>query len=364
MMPKRIAETSPDKPIPEQIGSGPFKFVAAEFEPGVRAVYAKNTDYVPRAEPPDGMAGGKVVNVDRVEWITMADVQTALNALAAGDIDYIEIAPWDMLPVLEKDPQLVVRAVNEVGLQTMGRMNFLFPPFNNIKLRRAAMLALRQKDILDALVGNPKYYKLCGAIFGCDTPFASDAGSDTLVKGTGMAQARKLLAESGYDGTPVVIMAPGDVITLKTQPIVAAQLLREAGFKVEVQATDWQTVVTRRASQKPPTEGGWNMFFTNLVVPDIANPIAHYQINAKGTKGGWFGWPEDANMEELRDAFVRAKTVDEAKEIATEIQIRNYDQVIYIPLGQYRTVSVWRKAISGMLAAPAPPIFWNVEKAD
>jgi peptide/nickel transport system substrate-binding protein len=163
---------------------------------------------------------------------------------------------------------------------------------------------------------------------------------------------------------PVVIMAPGDVITLKTQPIVAAQLLREAGFKVDVQATDWQTVVTRRASQKPPTEGGWNMFFTNLVVPDIANPIAHYQINAKGTKGGWFGWPQDSNMEELRDAFVRAKTVDEAKEIATEIQARNYEQVIYIPLGQYRTVSVWRKEISGMLAAPAPPIFWNVEKTD
>jgi len=254
--------------------------------------------------------------------------------------------------------------VNELGFQTLGRMNFLYPPFNNVKIRRAAMLALRQKDILDALVGNPKYYRLCGAVFGCDTPFASDVGSETLVKGNGMAQAKKLLAESGYDGTPVVIMAPGDVVTLKTQPIVAAQLLREAGFKVEVQATDWQTVVTRRASQKPPKEGGWNMFFTNLVVPDIVSPIAHFQINAKGRKGGWFGWPEDADMEELRDAFVRARSLDEQKEIATEIQARNYDQVIYIPLGQYKSVSVWRKEISGLLVAPAPPIFWNVEKAD
>jgi peptide/nickel transport system substrate-binding protein len=364
MMPKWLAETSPDKPIPEQIGSGPFKFVAAEFQPGIRAVYAKNTDYLPRPEPPDGMAGGKVVKVDRVEWITIADGQTALNAVAAGDIDFVEVVPWDMLPVLENDPRLVVRPVNELGFQTLGRMNFLYPPFNNVKIRRAAMLALRQKDILDALVGNPEYYRLCGAVFGCDTPFASDIGSETLVKGNGMAQAKKLLAESGYDGTPVVIMAPGDVVALKTQPIVAAQLLREAGFKVEVQATDWQTVVTRRASQKPPKEGGWNMFFTNLVVPDIASPIAHFQINAKGRKGGWFGWPEDSNMEELRDAFVRTKSPDEQREIATEIQARNYDQVIYIPLGQYKTVSVWRKEISGMLVALAPPIFWNVEKAD
>ena len=85
-----------------------------------------------------------------------------------------------------------------------------------------------------------------------------------------MAEAKKLLAESGYDGTPVVVMAPGDVVTLKAQPIVAAQLLRDAGFKVDLQATDWQTVVTRRASQKPPKEGGWNMFFTNWVGADVA----------------------------------------------------------------------------------------------
>jgi peptide/nickel transport system substrate-binding protein len=60
MMPKRLAETPPGKPIPEQIGSGPFKFVQAEFQPGVKAVYEMNTDYVPRQEPPSWTAGGKV----------------------------------------------------------------------------------------------------------------------------------------------------------------------------------------------------------------------------------------------------------------------------------------------------------------
>jgi peptide/nickel transport system substrate-binding protein len=201
-------------------------------------------------------------------------------------------------------------------------------------------------------------------VFGCDTPLASDIGSETLVKGNGMAQAKKLLAESGYDGTPVVIMAPGDLITNRVQPIIAAQLMREAGFKVDVQAMDWQTLVTRRASQKPPKEGGWNMFFTNLAGQDIANPITHLQINTKGTKGAWFGWPEDSHMEELRDAFVRAKSLEEQKEIATEIQARVYDQVIYIPLGQWTISAVWRKGISGMLDGPATPVFWNVEKAD
>ncbi|MEY9286643.1 peptide/nickel transport system substrate-binding protein [Bradyrhizobium yuanmingense] len=351
MMPKRLAETPPDKQIPEQIGSGPFKFVQGEFQPGVKAVYVKNTDYVPRKEPASWTSGGKVVKVDRVEWITMPDSQTAVNALQSGDIDFMENLPFDMLPVLEGNKELTIEVLNKFGFQTLGRMNFLHPPFDNVKVRRAALLALNQKDVLDALVGNAKYQKICGAFFICDTPLATDAGSETLVKGNGMAQAKKALAESGYDGTPIVIMAPGDVTTLKAQPIVSAQLLREAGFKVDLQATDWQTVVSRRASQKPPKEGGWNMFFTNWVAADVSNPIANLSIGGQGKKG-WFGWAEDAKIEQLKDAFVRAASVDDQKKIAADIQKQAYEQVIYIPLGQYLIPSGWRKSLTGVLDGP------------
>src|SRR5712675_3490622 len=193
MMPKRVAETPADKAISEQIGSGPFKFVQAEFQPGVKAVYEKNKDYVPRKEPPSWTSGGKVVKVDRVEWITMADAQTAVNALQSGDIDFMENPSWDILPVLAGNKDLKVEALDELGFQTLGRMNFLHPPFDNVKVRRAAFLAMNQKNVLDALVGNPKYYKTCGAFFVCDTPLATDAGSETLVKGNGMAEAKKAL---------------------------------------------------------------------------------------------------------------------------------------------------------------------------
>ena len=133
MMPKRLAETPPDKQIPEQIGSGPFKFVQGEFQPGVKAVYVKNTDYVPRKEPSSWTAGGKVVKVDRVEWITMPDSQTAVNALQSGDIDFMEMPPFDMLPVLEANEDLKVEILNKFGFQTLGRMNFLYPPFDNVE---------------------------------------------------------------------------------------------------------------------------------------------------------------------------------------------------------------------------------------
>ncbi len=364
MMPKRLAETPVGQQIPEQIGSGPFKFVKAEFQPGVKAVYEKNTDYVPRREPPSWTAGGKVVKVDRIEWITMPDAQTAVNAVQSGDIDFIESVPFDLVTMLAANKDLKVETLDKLGFQTIGRMNFLYPPFDNVKVRRAALMALNQKDVLDALVGDPKYYRICGAVFVCDTPLATEVGSETLVKGNGMAEAKKQLAESGYDGTPVVIMAPSDVVTLKAQPIVSAQLLREAGFKVDVQAADWQTVVARRASQKPPKEGGWNMFFTNLTGADVVNPIANVQISGRGKNGGWFGWAEDAKIEQMKDAFARSSSPEEQKKIAADIQKEVYDQVIYIPLGQYRVANVWRKSLTGVLDGPATPVFWNIDKSE
>jgi peptide/nickel transport system substrate-binding protein len=364
MMPKRMAESPTDKPLPELIGSGPFKFVPAEFQPGVKAVFEKNTDYVPRKEAPSWTSGGKVVKVDRVEWITMADAQTAVNALQSGDIDFLEIVPFDMAPVLAANKDIKIEVSNQLGFQTVGRMNFLLPPFDDVKVRRAALLAMNQKDVLDALIGNPEYYKICGSYYMCGTPLATDVGSESLVKGNGMAEAKKLLAESGYDGTPIVIMAPGDVVTLKAQPVVAAQALRTAGFKVDLQATDWGTVVSRRASQKPVKEGGWNMFFTNWAGADVINPIVNFAIGGRGKNGGWFGWADDPKMEQLKDAFARASTAEEQKKIAADIQKEAFDQVIYIPLGEYTQPSAWRKSLTGVLDGPATPVFWNIDKKE
>lgn len=364
MMPKRLAETPPGQRIPEQIGSGPFRFVKAEFQPGVKAVYEKNRDYVPRKEPPSGTAGGKVVKVDRVEWINMPDAETAVNALQAGDVDFVENVPFELVKTLAANKDLKLDVLDKLGFQTLGRMNFLQPPFDNVKVRRAAFLALNQKDVLNALVGDPRYYQICGAVFGCDTPLATDVGSESLVKGNGMAEARKLLAESGYDGTPVVIMAPMDTLAYKAQPIVGAQLLREAGFNVDLQATDWQTLVSRRVSQKPPKEGGWNMFFSNFIIADVVNPAVNELISGRGTKGAWWGWPKDAKVEAMRDAFVRSSSPEEQKKIAADIQREVYDQVLYIPLGQWRRVAAWRKSLSGVIEGPATPVFWNVDKSE
>ena len=84
IMPARIAATPGTEQIKEHIGSGPFIFKADEFKPGSVAVYLRNPKYVPRKEAPSGLAGGRPVNFERVEWVIIRDPQTQFNALQAG----------------------------------------------------------------------------------------------------------------------------------------------------------------------------------------------------------------------------------------------------------------------------------------
>ncbi|MEY8828391.1 ABC transporter substrate-binding protein [Sedimentitalea sp. XS_ASV28] len=361
IMPARLAETPSTEPIPEQIGSGPFKWVADEYQPGVIAVYEKNEDYVPRDEPASSAAGGKVVKVDRVEWVVMPDDQTALNAIQAGEIDYWENPPSDLLPILDANPEITVKNLNALGMQTIMRPNTLNAPMDDPRIRRAAIASVNQKNVLDALVGNPELYNLCGAMFVCGTPLASDVGSETLTKGNGMEKAKALLKEAGYDGTPIVIMHPTDVNTLRTQPVVVAQAMRDAGFEVDLQAMDWQTLVGKRASQASIADGGWHMFVTNWVGADVFNPLVNNMVNGKGTDGGWFGWPDVPKLEELRMAYATAPTLDEQKKLAEEIQALAYEEGIYAPIGQYFVPTAWSNNLDGVLDSPAP-LFWNISK--
>jgi len=244
----------------------------------------------------------------------------------------------------------------------MGRMNFKHPPFDDEKIRQAALMAISQENVLATLVGNPEYYSLCGAIFGCGTPLADETGSDTLKSGGDAAAARALLEEAGYDNTPVVLMQPTDVVTLTAQPVVVAQALRDAGFNVDMQAMDWQTLVTRRASQSAPADGGWNIFFTNWSVPEISSPLINPMVNGRGDEA-WFGWPEDPALEELRAEFIAADGAEAQAEVAQRIQAHVLETVNYVPLGQYLTVQARSNKMVDMIQQPVP-VFWQVDKSE
>lgn len=360
MMPKRVAETPATQPIKEFVGSGPFKFVAGEFKPGLKVVYEKNKDYVPRSEPPSWTAGGKVVNVDRVEWVAMPDDMTATNALMNGEIDYMELMPFDLLPMFEGKKDVKVEILDKLGLWTYMRFNFTQPPFNNKLVRQAAMYAVGQESILKALASDAKYYKTCSAIFGCGTPYESSYGKEMLVPAN-PERARQLLKEAKYDGTPVVILHPTDNKQVSSQPVVIADALRKAGFVVDLQSMDWQTLVTRRASNKPTAEGGWNIHATTGPLIGITDPLRNQTVATNG-KRAWFGWPDVPKIEELRQKFARSSNAAEKKKLAEEIQHAVIDEGVVMPLGQFVLPTAYRTTLTGVLESPVP-VFWNIRKS-
>src|SRR5690606_5716950 len=283
--------------------------------------------------------------------------QTAMNALVKGEIDIWEQASYDLLPELKKSKDVVVKDLGPLGMNYMLRMNWLQPPLDNVKIRRAILHAINQEDYLAAQIGDPEYSKVCPALFGCSTPLKTDVGA---VK-PDLEMAKKLLKESGYKGEKIVIMAPTDLASIAQLPLVTAPILRSIGMNIDLQSMDWQTLVGRRAKMDGIDQGGWHIFHTAWGTADMMNPITNAGVKGLGKQGGWFGWTEDPEIEKLRDAYARETDPAKQKEIAAAVQKRAYEMVHYIPLGEYFQPTAYRKEVVGLLPSPAF-ILWNVEK--
>jgi peptide/nickel transport system substrate-binding protein len=358
MMPKRVAETDPNTQISEFIGSGPFVFKKDEWKAGDKAVYVKFDKYKPRPEPPSSLAGGKVVKVDRVEWKWIPDAQTQINALLAGEVDYLESPPHDLLPVIEKDPNVKLVMGNPLGNQFTFRFNTLHKPFDNAKVRQAVFYAFNQEDFLKAVIGDAKYYKACQSFFPCGSPLYSTKGMEGLLQ-SNTQKAQALLKEAGYDGTPIVLMHSTDLAVLSNLAPVAKNLMEKAGFKVDMQSMDWQTLVARRAKKDPPP-AGWHAFLTSWVSADILNPVMMGFLNASCDKA-MFGWPCDKELESLRDQFAKETSPAKQKQIAEAAQVRATQYPTHIPLGQWYGPAAMRKNVEGTVEAPAT-VFWEISK--
>jgi peptide/nickel transport system substrate-binding protein len=360
IMPERVAKTDANTQITDPTGSGPFKFIKEQWVPGNKAVYVKNADYVPRAEKPSWAAGGKVVKVDRVEWLYIPDSATAAAAVNAGEVDWWQQLPPDLVPVLQKNKDVTVANVDPLGSIGVLRFNHLLPPFDNEKMRQALLYVVDQNDIMTALAGDPKNWKACYSYFTCGTPMANEAGAAPLKGKRDPAKARELIKEAGYKGERVVMLTATDQPIVNSQALVVADELRQIGLNVDLQSMDWGTLITRRTVKDPVDKNGWNIFFTWLVGPDVVNPALNFAIRGSGEKA-WFGWPTDEKIEALRASWFVASDTDAQKAMAAEVQEQAFRSVPYITTGQFVIPTAYRKNVQGVIVAPVV-FMWNVEK--
>lgn len=356
--PERLAQTDAFTQTKDPTGSGPFKMVMSEWQPGHRVVFVKNRNYAPRAEPPDGVSGGKVVKIDRVEWDYIPDGVTALQALKDGEVDGWENAANDYVPGLAADPSIKVMSRSQF-IGTM-RFNWLLPPFDNIKMRQAVLQVVNQADYMAAMAGDPSNWRTCYSVFAC-FDYVEARDSEALAAPRDYDKAKKLVAEAGYKGERVVLLDAADIPQLHAEALVTADMLKQLGLNVDVATTEWGTVIKRIYSKDPVDKGGWNVFVTAYAATDMLNPATTRSLRAPGAGSVLPGWADDSKLEDLRTQWFAAHDDAARTEIAAQMQARAFETVPFIPLGQYRASSAYCGNLSGIVNTPIP-VFWGMEK--
>ena len=360
IMREKEAMTDPNSPVTEPIGSGPWKFNKAEWAPGSKTVYDKFADYKPRTEPASGLAGAKLVKVDRMEWIVLPDNTTAANSLIRNEVDMLQQPASDTLPILKQSKDVIIRSAVLLDSQAWIRPNHLFPPFNNVKARQALALAVSQEDFMMAFVGDRERFKECYAFFTCGGPFGTEVGSEAYRK-PDPARARQLLAESGYKGEKVYMLASNETALSRMMFPVAVEHMKAVGFNVEVMNFDWGATIARWIKKDKPGEGGWNLFPAGSPGAVVFHPIGNFYVDLSCTGTNGAGWPCDEEGEKLRLKLIAATDPTERKTVLEAFHKRLWEQLPLIPAGQYESVSAWRTNIEGVLKAPTLA-YWNISK--
>ncbi len=357
IMPERLARTDPFKQITDMVGSGPYRFKADEYITGSRVVYERFDGYVPRQEKPDWATGGKVAHFPRIEWKIITDPATASAALQNGEIDWWEQPIPDLLPQLGRHKDIALQIDIPQGRESVMRLNHLQAPFNNVKVRRAVLMAVNQEDYMRATMGDDtSLWRICMSQFPCETIYETQ-DNGTFMKGD-LEAAKKLLKESGYAGEKVVIINPTDFPAIHPMGVVTADLLKRMGMNVELAESDWGTVVQRRASREPVDKGGWSIFHTFGSAISYATPATSSLVRGLG-KDGWFGWWENAQAEQLVQDWLEAPDSAAQKAKAADLARLTMSEVGTVPLGQWYGKTAYRRSITGVLQGVSP-YPWNV----
>ncbi|HVY14779.1 MAG TPA: ABC transporter substrate-binding protein [Rhodopila sp.] len=344
------------------IGSGPFEFVPEAFNPGDRIVYRRFPGYVPRKDPPNGLAGAKIAKVDELEFHVIPDAATKTAALQTGEVDFIDQLPFDQADILVGSKDITVSTLSKIYNPFFMRPNTLYPPFNDPRARQALALAINQADYMAVSFVRPEWGKPCLSFFVCGSPNGVTDGSQPYAK-QNLARARQLLQESGYKGEPVILTTSHETLFVGMAADYAMQNLKQIGLNVQEADSDYGTFMTRRNSKNPPGEGGWNLFITSVSGAGLYTPLSNSIADTTCGGKNFAGWACDKEAASLRDAYIHEPDPKKQVEILHQLSRRLWQVMPTVILGQRANLYGWRNNITGFVHSPSlVTAFWNIEK--
>jgi peptide/nickel transport system substrate-binding protein len=202
--------------------------------------------------------------------------------------------------------------------------------FSNMALRRAVQAAINCSDALSAAYSDKSLWKLEGSIYPEGT-----AWFDSAAPGYNLGNSDKaasLLKQAGYNGEPLRVLTSVQYDYQYKIAQVAQANLTDAGFKIDLQVTDWATILQRR--QK---EDQWDAFVTGHgVVPE---PSSITVFNPS-----YPGWWDTPDKHLALEAFVTESDPAKRVPLWAKLQALFYSEVPTVKLGAgYTTYGASRK---------------------
>ena len=334
--PERIAKLPINEDVGEDnyIGSGPYK--VKEWDFGNKVVMERHEGYVPRSEPGSFFAGGQIPYLDEIVWLEIPDEETKIAGLKTGEWHVVDGSSLDQFGDLTRHPDIDVAKYQPGHLSNLF-MNHAKAPTDN-KLLRQAMLAAIDSEALMSGLGEKELWNLCPAIYFCGTPLESRAAED-LYNQNNPERAKQLLAQSGYNNEPVVLLFPTDYATITPLGLVYKSQMESIGINIDAPTMDWATLVTLIRTPD------WNTFTTWCIHSNNADPLVSCLTNTEAG-GGLSHW-NAPHVDDLKAKYAASLDTAEKLSIVDQLQTIFYDEVPTINVGTFFSIHPYRKEVKG-----------------
>lgn len=307
----------------ESIGTGPYKL--QEYKPDSHVRLVRHDGYVPDTRSPgrDGYVGNKQAFLDTLNFRIIPESSSMIAALEAGEIDMAEWVPDKAVPTLKRNPKLTHVNIMPAGMQSLV-LNLGQAPTNNLAVRRAIQVALDIDEIMEAARdGN---YVLNHSVQYPGYPtYPGDRGKERYNK-KDQAQAKRLLAEAGYKGEPVIILSAVTFDWHAATALVISEQLKAIGMNVQLRSMDWPAIVALRS--RPD---GWHLnpgFFGTG--PWLGDPLISIASLIGPTPGNNF---KDEPLYAFARDMENLTTAEGRLQAWFKAQDRIIDQVLMLKLG-------------------------------
>ena len=341
------AGTTPFTDDSQMIGTGPYMLSERQADAYIRL--ARFDDYVSLDVPTNGYGGAKYAYVDQIEFIPVPDEAARVAGLQAGDYQIAQEISNDQYELLSETPG-VIAEVRPPSFEDVFFLNWRSPLMGNLALREAFRAALDHEEIMIAARGGGDFTRLDPGWMFRETPWHTTAGEE-LYNVNDPALAQQKLEEAGYDGTPLRFMTTQEYPYFYSASVIAQQQLEAVGFVIDLQVTDWATVIERRAQ-----EDAWDVFVTYHGL--VTDPS---QLTMVGQMSVYPGWWDSEESLALADDLLSETEFDARYAIWEEIQRKIYTEIPAVKIGDASIASYYLEQTGGWVSQVERGVpYWNL----